>query len=93
MLSQIFYVPTPPRPSARAREFATAIVRLTQEYQARNGRLDPLDLQAALRLAAAELSVGGEVAVRRQRALILVGVMGVLVAIGLSLLLVFGARQ
>lgn len=93
MLSQVVFVPPPPRPSARAQELAAAIVRLAGEYQARNGKLNALDLQAALRLADAELQVGTGSAGERRRAVVLVAVLGLLIAVGFSMFFIFGAAR
>ena len=93
MLSQVVFVPPPPRPSPRARELATAILRLVGEYQARNGKLNSFELLAALRLVEAELQAGGEAPLRRQRVLILAAVLGLLIAVGLSMVFIFSGDR
>jgi hypothetical protein len=93
MLSQVVFVPPPPRPSARAQELASAIVRLAGEYQARSGRLDSLELQTALRLADAELQLGTGSAGGRQRAVVLIAVLGLLIAVGISMFFILGAER
>ncbi len=87
MLSQVVFMPPPPGP--RVRELATAILRLVSEYQARNGKLNQLEQLAALRLVVAELQAGGEAPLRRRRALILAAVLGILIAVGLGMALIF----
>jgi hypothetical protein len=93
MLSQVVFVPPPPRPSAQAQELAAAIVRLAGEYQARNGKLNAVDLQAALRLADAGLQVDTGGAGGRQRAVVLIAVLGLLIAVGFSMYFIFSAER
>jgi hypothetical protein len=82
------YVPTPPPPSRRSKELAAAIVRLAGEYQAREGRLKPLEIQTALRLAGRELlsRAGGGLS-RRQRLLLMLLILGIALTLGLLIFL------